>query len=227
MHAILIAKDSDEAAVLALILKRAGVTVTTSGDLEQVLRQWPEQPGDLIVCALSDSNPQVLVRRIRAQAVASLIMVVNACDEDVQYNLFEAGADLVIARPYSARLLIARTRALLRRIEGVSLPSLPTVSMGTLVLDPATRVVELSGQPARRLTHLEFRLLYTLMLHRGQVLPTDTIVEHVWGYDNQGDRELVRGLISRLRAKVEVNPKKPHYIVTIPGVGYSFRPGEE
>jgi DNA-binding response OmpR family regulator len=61
------------------------------------------------------------------------------------------------------------------------------------------------------------------MMHRGQVLPTESIVERVWGYSGQGDRELVRGLISRLRAKLETDPRNPYYILTVPGVGYSFR----
>ncbi len=83
-------------------------------------------------------------------------------------------------------------------------------------------MVESSDRPSKRLTHLEFRLLYTLMINRGQILPTDTIVERVWGYSGQGDRELVRGLISRLRAKVKLDPRNPSYILTVPGVGYSF-----
>jgi DNA-binding response OmpR family regulator len=104
--------------------------------------------------------------------------------------------------------------------------SLPTLSLAGLTLDPATRTVQISGLPSRRLTHLEFRLLYTLMIHRGQVLPTETIVEQVWGYSGQGDRDLVRGLVRRLRAKVEPDPSSPRYVLTVPGVGYSFNQQE-
>ena len=63
---------------------------------------------------------------------------------------------------------------------------------------------------------------HTLMIHREQVVPTETLVEHVWGYDGEGDRELVRGLVSRLRAKIEPNPRYPHYVITVPGVGYAL-----
>jgi DNA-binding response OmpR family regulator len=101
--------------------------------------------------------------------------------------------------------------------------SLPTLELSGLALDPSTRTVEVRGKPPQRLTHLEFRLFYTLMIHSGQVLPTDTIVERVWGYNDPGDRDLVRGLISRLRSKVEDDPRNPYYILTVPGVGYSFR----
>jgi DNA-binding response OmpR family regulator len=103
---------------------------------------------------------------------------------------------------------------------------LPTLSHAGLALDAANRTVELAGQRSQRLTHLEFRLMYTLMTHRGQVLPTETIVERVWGYSGRGDKDLVRGLVSRLRAKVEPEPRAPRYIRTVPGVGYAFDPDE-
>jgi DNA-binding response OmpR family regulator len=70
----------------------------------------------------------------------------------------------------------------------------------------------------QRLTHLEFRLLYTLMVNQGQIIPTETIVEHVWGYTGDGDRDLIRGLVSRLRAKVETDPRSPRWILT--GAGH-------
>lgn len=164
-----------------------------------------------------------LIRRVRGQTEVPLIVVVDPIAEEDHCALLEAGADLVVPRPFSARLLIAQVRALLRRAGSVPLFSLPTLSLAGLTLDPATRTVEVEGRPPQRLTHLEFRLLYTLMIHRGQVLPAETIVERVWGYSGQGDRELVRGLISRLRAKVETDPKSPRYILTVPGVGYCFR----
>jgi DNA-binding response OmpR family regulator len=112
----------------------------------------------------------------------------------------------------------------MRRAGGVQLFSLPSLSLSGLTLDPATRSVQLGGRAPRRLTHLEFRLLYTLMIHRGQVLAPETIVEQVWGYGGKGDKDLVRGLVRRLRAKVEPDPGTPYYILTSPSVGYSFDP---
>jgi DNA-binding response OmpR family regulator len=98
------------------------------------------------------------------------------------------------------------------------------LSLAAVTLDPAARTVQVEAGKARRLTHLEFRLLYTLMIHPGQILPTELIVERVWGYTGHGDRDLVRGLVSRLRAKVEPEPRAPRYIITVPGVGYAFDP---
>jgi len=221
MYALLLAQNADEKALLSLVLQRAGMAVTTAENLERAMRIWTERPANLILLALS-SDPLENVKRIRAETTAPLMAIVSPVNEDAHYNLLEAGADIVISRPFSARVLIAQSRALLRRSGGVALLGLPTLSLANLTLDPATRTVHVEGQTPRRLTHLEFRLLYTLMIHRGQVLPTENIVEQVWGYSGEGNKDLVRGLIRRLRTKVEPDPSNPRYILTVPGIGYSF-----
>jgi len=227
MYALLVAEDPDEAAVLSLVLQRAGLAVTSSNDLERAMQSWAERPADINLVALRPNDPLAQVQRVRAETEAALVLIVEPIEEHERCALLENGADLLVIRPFSARLLIAQVRALLRRTGSVPLFSLPTLSLGGLTLDPATRMIQLEGRSPRRLTHLEFRLLYTLMIHRDQVLPTDTIVERVWGYSGEGDRDLVRGLISRLRAKVEVDPRNPQYILTVAGIGYSFREGNE
>jgi DNA-binding response OmpR family regulator len=226
MYALLLADEADERAVLSLVLQRAGLAVTSGDNLERALRVWPDRPADLILLALR-GELEGGVRTIRAETTVPVIAITDQADEDAQYELLEAGADLVAPRPFSARLLIAQVRALSRRAGGIPLANLPAMSSGDLTLDPATRTVRVGEHPPRRLTHLEFRLLYTLMIHRGQVLSSETIVEHVWGYTGQGDKDLVRGLVRRVRTKVEPEPSNPLYVVTIPGLGYAFRPGDE
>lgn len=223
MYALLIAQNPDERALLSLALQRAGVAVTTASELERAMRSWWDRPADLILLAIG-GDPIAQARRIRTETEVPLVAIVDETREDVHYDLLQSGTDLVITRPYSARLLIAQLRALLRRAGNVPLSSLPTLSLEGLTLDPAARTVQIEDQPPRRLTHLEFRLLYTLMTHPGQTLSSELLVERVWGYTGQGDRDLVRGLVSRLRAKVEPEPRTPCYIVTLPGVGYSFDP---
>jgi DNA-binding response OmpR family regulator len=223
MYAMLIAHDADERAVLSLALQRAGLAVTTAHELERAMKSWLERPADLVLVAL-DGDPIAQVHSVRAETDVPLVIVVDAIPEALLCDLLAQGADLVLLRPYSTRLLIGQVRALVRRSGSVPVFSLPTLSQGGLTLDAAARTVTVSGHRPHRLTHLEFRLLYTLMSHRGQVLPTETIVERVWGYSDEGDRELVRGLVSRLRAKVEPEPRAPTYIHTVPGVGYSFDP---
>jgi DNA-binding response OmpR family regulator len=220
---MLLAENTDERAVLSLVLQRAGLAVTIAHDLERAMNTWLERPADLLAVALS-GDPVAHVRRLRADTPVPIILILNPLDEDVHSAILGAGADLVIFRPFSARLLIAQVQSLMRRAGTVPLFSLPALSQAGLTLDAANRTVEIRGHRSRRLTHLEFRLLYTLMTHRGQVLPADVIVERVWGYSGRGDKELVRGLVSRLRSKVEPEPRTPHYIRTVSGVGYCFDP---
>jgi DNA-binding response OmpR family regulator len=223
MYALLITQNSDERAVLSLVLQRSGLAVTNASELERAMKSWFDRPADLILLALP-GDPLDHVRSIRIHTEVPVVMILDRIEEDNHCQILDAGADLVVTRPFSARLLIAQIRVLLRRAGNVPLSSLPTLSAMDLTLDPAARTVEVAGQPARRLTHLEFRLLYTLMIHRGQILTTEVIVERVWGYTGRGDKELVRGLVSRLRAKIEPDPRHPSYILTHPGVGYSFDP---
>ncbi|MFN8420769.1 MAG: winged helix-turn-helix domain-containing protein, partial [Anaerolineae bacterium] len=91
-------------------------------------------------------------------------------------------------------------------------------------LDPERHTVTLPSGVTRQLTNLEFRLLYCLMTNRGHVLSTETIIEKVWGYTGEGDRNLLKSLVSRLRSKVEPYPREPRLIMTIAGVGYKFNP---
>jgi DNA-binding response OmpR family regulator len=225
MYAMLLAENADERAVLSLVLQRAGLAVTAAQSLDRAMKSWLERPADLIAVALG-GDPLEHVRRLRAETPVPIILIVDPLEEELHYALLEAGADQVVPRPFSARLLIIQTQALLRRAGTVPLFSLPTLSQAGLTLDAVNRVVEIGGRRSRRLTHLEFRLLYTLMTHRGQVLPAEVIVERVWGYSDRGDKELVRGLVSRLRAKIEPEPRQPRFIRTVPGVGYAFDPDE-
>jgi DNA-binding response OmpR family regulator len=221
VYALLLAHNADESAILSTVLQRTGLAVNAAKRVERVVATWPERPSDLIVLALND-DPLPHLHSLRSVTAVPIVAIVDPLAEDAHAALLDAGVDLVVARPYSARLLISRIRALVRRAGGVQMFSLPTLNLAGLVLDPATRTVQVADRPSRRLTHLEFRLLYTLMIHRGQVLTTEDIVERVWGYSGRGDRELVRGLVRRLRDKVEPDRAEPRYVLTVPGVGYSF-----
>jgi DNA-binding response OmpR family regulator len=227
MYALLIAEDPDDIATFSMILQRAGLAVTTANNLDLAIQNWAERPADMILISLPDQSPQRQVREIRAETLVPLILALGSVDERLHAELLKLGADLIVSPPVSVKVLIAQVGVLLRRSGSVPTFSLPSLHVAGLVLDPATRTVGVSGKISQRLTHLEFRLLYTLMMNRNQVLPTESIVERVWGYTGQGDRDLVRGLVSRLRVKVETDPRQPEYIQTIPGIGYMFKGNDE
>jgi len=223
MYALLLAHNADESAVLRLALQRAGFASRVTTDLKLVINEWADQPSDLVLLSFPENIPFDGVRDLRALTESPFVVVTNPIGEDQHVELLESGVDLVIFRPFSTRLLIAQLRGLLRRATGMPIFNLPNFTVGDLILDPSIRTVQVQGGEEKHLTRLEFRLLYTLMMHAGQVLPSETLVEHVWGYSGRGDRDLVRGLVKRLRGKVEPEPQMPRYVLTIPGVGYKLQ----
>jgi DNA-binding response OmpR family regulator len=228
MNALLICNDADETAILSLVLQRVGLAVGYAMDPDRAARMWAHQPADVVLMALRGAeHPVEAVRRLRAVMDVPLVVISAIGDEDDLIRAFQAGADWILVRPYSVRLLIPQLRALLQRREGIPVGNLPSLQVGGLSLDPSTRMARPHGLPPRRLTQLEFRLLYTLMMHRGQTLPTATLVERVWGYEGEGSPELVRGLISRLRHKIEGDPKSPRLVLTVPGMGYRLSSPDE
>lgn len=222
MNSLLISEDVQDEALLSKALSLAGMQVHTAHDIRVAIAKWAERPADLIILAVPLSDPVATVREIRRVAIVPLIIISERVSEKVHLGLLDAGADWVIERPYSVRMLIGYAKVLMRRTGTVARESLPTLQHEAISLDPGSRTVMVEGRKPQRLSQLEFRLLHSLMINRGQVLPTETIVEHVWGYTGEGDRSLVRGLINRLRLKVESEPSTPRYILTVPGVGYSF-----
>ncbi len=224
MQALLFCPYADEAAVLTVILQQAGFTIRSIRNLDHAISQWPENPSELILIVLPPRHSEAAqqISMLRSQTLSSIVIITEKVNEETHISWLESGADLVIQRPYSIRLLLAEIKALLRRTAGVPFFSLPTLTQSNLQLDPALRTAKFPASEAIHLTQLEFRLLYTLMTHAGQIIPTANIVEHVWGYTGEGSQELVRGLIKRLRIKIEPDQKKPAYILTEAGIGYYF-----
>ena len=224
MQALLFSPHIEEASVLNLLLQRAGFNVRTVHNLEQAIDAWPEHPADFVLITLPEDflRSKKHIENIRLHTVIPICIISDPINEGMQVELLESGADLVIQRPFGIRFLHAQIKSLLRRSAGIPFFSLPTLSQDDVVLDPSMHKVKVGDNQAKRLTQLEFRLLYTLMTNVGQIIPTEQIVEHVWGYTGEGNRDLVRGLVQRLRAKVEPEPRRPRYILTEPGIGYYF-----
>ena len=223
MQAILVTAEADERDILTFVLRHAGLAVSASIDLEQVTATWLERPADLIVVAGETGKGLTKdIAALRGATEVPLILLLDDISESTHVSLVRTGVDFVLRRPVSPLVLAAYAQSLLRRAGAAAAFAVPTLDLEEIALDPTTRSVRLADAVPRRLTQLEFRLLYLLMTHRGQVLPTDLIVERVWGYSGEGDRDLVRGLISRLRKKIEADADHPIYIQTVPGIGYLF-----
>jgi len=224
MLTLLFAPDPDEAAILTLILERAGFEVRLISEADRVAQAWEDRPVELFFFAAVDDKTLTseYISKLRLENQAPIALLLERSEERRQISLIEAGADLIFVRPYSPRLLVAQLRALMRRSSGLPYFSLPSLSQSGVTLDPSKRSVQVGDHSAARLTQLEFRLLYALMTHPGRVVPSENLVEYVWGYGGEGSQGLVRGLISRLRSKIEPDPSNPRFIVNEAGIGYYF-----
>lgn len=224
MNTVLYSSHTDEAAILMVILQQSGCIVRVVREINSLVNSWSDQPADFVLISKSENGPDLLetVRQLRALTAVPMLVIADPLPESDHVTMYEAGADVVVIRPYGIRVVVAAIKSLIKRSAGVPYFSLPTLNQGGLALDPAARSVRLEDGVPVRLTQLEFRLLYTLMTHSGQIIPSERIVDLVWGYSGEGNRELVRGLVQRLRSKVEPNPHNPKFILTEPGIGYYF-----
>ena len=219
MKLMLVEDDVELAAVVELTLRRAGFWVYRAGDGQQALKIWADEAPEVIV---TDANLPIMdgfevVRRIRESDDTPIIMITVRGAEDDMVRGLELGADDYITKPFGPRQLVARIRAVLRRL-GVA-PSEP-LAAGPITLEPARREVRVLGKPTQRLTPMEYRLLHALITSHDQIVSTDDLIDQVWGYRDSGDSAMLRQLIRRLRQKIEPDPANPSYIETVSGLGY-------
>jgi DNA-binding response OmpR family regulator len=222
MKALIVDDDRVLADVVAFTLRREGFEVIQAYDGVAGLARWQEEDPDLVVL---DVNMPIMdgfevCRQIRSQSNTPILLLTVRDEEDDIVNGLEMGADDYIVKPFSPRQLVARAKAILRRVGGQ--PSPTELQVGDLLLVPGSRQVICSPNvEPTSLTSLESRLLEYLMVNAGQVMTFDMIIDHVWG-PACADRDMLRQLIHRLRVKIEPNPAEPIYIHTIPGLGYGL-----
>ena len=228
MKALVIDDDRVLADLVAFTLRREGFEVVQAYDGETALQSWAKEQPDLIV--LDVNLPKLdgfaVCRRIREQADTPIILLTVRGEEDDIVRGLELGADDYISKPFSPRQLVARAQAVLRRAGKTSTPAIRQA--GELIMDFSRRELRIGqGQPIP-LTPLESRLLDYLMVNAGHVLTTEALIDRVWGAEG-GDRDMLRQLVRRLRAKVaracgasKPDPARPGYIETVPGLGYGL-----
>lgn len=223
MQAIVIADHQEDREFLSYVLRHTGLSVARSGQPKLVANALPERPVDLMVLSLSAPQEALeTIRLLRGASQAPLLVLIDQLTETIHCDLLDAGCDLVLRRPLSPRILTRYVRVFLQRAGAIPMSVLSSVEAGGLRLEPTTRQVHMPHQAPQQLTLLEFRLLYILMTNENRVIPIDMIVERVWGYEGAGNRELVRGLVRRLRRKIEQDPNQPSLIHNLPGIGYQF-----
>jgi DNA-binding response OmpR family regulator len=226
MKALVVDDDRVLADLLAFTLRREGFQVVLAQDGESALQRWAEEQPDIVILdvnlpkAVPALDGFAVCQRIRAVSDTPIILLTVREDEDDIVYGFKAGADDYIHKPFSPRQLVARVGALLRRSSKVTSPA--SLQSGVLTLDPSRREAGLGHGETVALTALESRLLEYFMLHPGHILSMQDLIDHIWG-PGGGDREMLRQLVRRLRAKIEPDPTRPTYIETVSGSGYGLR----
>lgn len=229
MKILVVDDDKVVADLIAFTVRRSGYEAIMASDAASALRRWADDQPDLIILDINLpgtsklENGFALCKHIRSSSdVPIILLTVRGEENDIVHGL-EAGADDYVLKPFSPRQLTARVQAVLRRGRATdNLPSSARLSMDGLVFNPRLREVLLSSGETKNLTSLESRLLESLMLNVGNILTADELISDVWG-SGGGSSEMLRQLVRRLRAKIEDDPTKPHYIQNLPGLGYAFR----
>jgi DNA-binding response OmpR family regulator len=226
LNILIIGEDVKSVNVLMFVLRQEGFDVNSVVDRSQAEQAWTENLTDLLILDETQIESALLrrIETIRGTSSVAMLLLANATTEENIVTAYDAGIDDYLTKPYSYQLLLAHVNAQLRRARVVPSTLVPNLMAANLSLDPERHSVTLPNGLIRQLTNLEFRLLYCLVMNRGHVLTTEAIIEKVWGYTGEGDRNLLKSLISRLRAKVEPSPREPKLITTVPGVGYAFCP---
>lgn len=225
MNILVVGDDPKSVNVIAFILRQEGYDVNSVMQIEQ---SGTDFLTDLLILDVEDIDAALLrrIESIRGASSIAILLLSNSNPEHQVICAYESGIDDYLAKPFSYQMLLAHVYAQLRRARVVPSTLVPDLTAANLTLDPERHTVTLPNNQIRQLTNLEFRLLYCLMVNRGHVLTTETIIEKVWGYTGEGDRNLLKSLVSRLRGKIEYSPREPKLITTVPGIGYMFNPAD-
>jgi two-component system alkaline phosphatase synthesis response regulator PhoP len=221
---ILVVDDDDNVRrLVSAYLEREGYQVIEAADGAAALRAVEVSAPDLVVLdlMLPGTGGLQVARRISAARELPILMLTARGDEDDVLRGFEAGADDYLIKPFSPRVLVARVRAILRRVGLEGEEHEGAVEVGGLSLDARTREVTVDATPVD-LTSLEFDLLHALVDHPGWVYSREQLLEQVWGYDYLGDSRVIDVHVANLRKKLGDDPVDPRFIRTVRGVGYKF-----
>lgn len=226
MDKILVVEDEEAyRETLRFLLEKEGFEVVTASTGTQGVELFTLERPDLVLLdlMLPRMSGIEVFNRIRHGSDTPVIMVTAKGDEEHRIAGLELGADDYVTKPFSARELMARVHAVLRRSGPYEFdePESRIESARGITLNPERLTMERDGQTVA-LPPKEFALLLTLMQSRGRVLTRDTLISRVWGADYVGDTKTLDVHIKRIRARVEKDPANPVIIGTVRGLGYVF-----
>ena len=220
---LLIADDDPQMVrALRITLSAKGYEVVTAADGKQALDAAIREHPDIIVIDLGmpGLTGVEVIQAIRGWSELPILVVSGRSESWDKVEALDAGADDYVTKPFSADELLARIRALSRRVPTAS--GDPVTTFGDVTVDLASRVVTRAGATVR-LTPTEWRLLEVLLRNPGRLVSRETLLTEVWGPQYTSDTGYLRLYLSQLRKKLEPDPARPQYLLTEAGMGYRFR----
>jgi two-component system response regulator RegX3 len=224
MTRVLVVEDEESFSdALSYMLRREGFEAVVSATGPQALAEFDRAGADIVLLDLMlPGLPGTEVcRQLRARSAVPIIMLTAKDGEIDKVVGLELGADDYVTKPYSARELVARIRAVLRRRGETEVPADSVLEAGPVRMDVERHVVDVGGEQVA-LPLKEFDLLELLMRNAGRVLTRMQLIDRVWGSDYVGDTKTLDVHVKRLRAKIEPDPANPTYLLTVRGLGYKL-----
>ncbi len=226
MNILVVDDDIPSAKLTSYLLEDAGYRVFRAHDATTILQMIEQHNPDLIL--LDIMMPKIdgfdVCRQIRRNSDVPIIFLSARGQLQDRVMGLQIGGDDYLVKPYEPSELLARVEAVLRRRNADMLNTSTRLSQGNITLDPVEHKVIFTDGRVVELTPLEFRLLYYLMKNAGRILSVTQILSKVWGYDYEGESNLVAVYIRRLRTKIEEDPDQPRHVITVRNLGYKFEP---
>ncbi|MEO5610058.1 MAG: response regulator transcription factor [Ornithinibacter sp.] len=208
---------------LSYLLSKEGYEVSVAENGNDALTEFDSTGADLVLLdlMLPGLSGVDVCRALRQRSNVPVIMLTAKDSEIDKVVGLELGADDYVTKPYSSRELLARIKAVLRRLAEPEELVPMTLESGSVRMDVERHVVTVAGVPTS-FPLKEFELLEMLLRNTGRVLTRGQLIDRVWGSDYVGDTKTLDVHIKRLRAKVETDPANPVHILTVRGLGYKF-----
>jgi len=205
-------------------LEFEGYDVEVAGDGKKGLQNILDNSYDLVI--LDGMLPHMsgfdVLKKVREKGLSLPVIMLTAKGEEIDRVLgLELGADDYVTKPFSLRELLARVKAVLRRIEGGVGKGGSSMTLGPLSVDFATYNASKNGE-SLTMTPKEFEVLKFLWEHRNQTVSRDQLLTNVWGYDDSVSTRTIDNFILKIRQKIEEDPAHPRHIITIHGTGYKL-----
>ncbi|WP_322496044.1 response regulator transcription factor [Chloroflexus sp.] len=226
MNILVVDDDIPSAKLTSYLLEEAGYRVLRAHDATSIMQVIEQHNPDLIL--LDIMMPKIdgfeVCRQIRRNSDVPIIFLSARSQLQDRVTGLQIGGDDYLVKPFEPSELLARVEAVLRRRNADMLNTSTRLSQGNITLDPVEHKVIFTDGRVVELTPLEFRLLYYLMKNAGRIVNVTQILSKVWGYDYEGESNLVAVYIRRLRTKVEEDPDHPRHVITVRNLGYKFEP---